>query len=179
MLDEVIDACSQSRTEGPFQAPVECGFQSIAPRSQPGFEQLLPIPKGPRYGALAFSVCQEGSDGRHNDAIQANDKPPPHDCMDAYVSLIRKFAEFSERCIDLGSEHVGRLPSISHPVPSSCILVACVALGISDLSAAAWVLTFGAAATVWHFKMLEPTCLKRAFQRVRQSGRLCERCYRS
>ena len=105
--------------EGPFQAPVEWGFQSVAP------EQLLPIPEGPR----AFSVCQEGSDGRHSDAIQANDKPPPHDCTDAGVSLIRKFAEFSERCIDLGSGHVGRLPSISHSVPSSCILVASVVLG--------------------------------------------------
>ena len=151
--------------EGPFQAPAEWGFRSVTPRNQPLFQRLLPLPEGPHYGAFAFSVCQEGSDGKqkirrcedyrrsyHNDTIGATDKPP-HDCVDAYVNLIRTFSLRSDRVLIWGQDMWAAYRQYPTEHPGHAYLLLVLPWGVS-----VWrhrVLTFGATASVWHFNRTE------------------------
>ena len=102
MLAEVLEEKQAGRIEGPFEAHPSWGFESVSP--DPTLHALLPMPSGPAYAAFAFSVIQEGSDGRrkvrrcedyrrslHNSTILAFDKPP-HDTVDTYLRVIRFFA---------------------------------------------------------------------------------------
>ena len=150
---------------GPIPGSHSWGFQAVAPRGHPELQSLLALPEGPRYGAFAFSVCQEGSDGRpkvrrcedyrrshHNDTIQVTDKPP-HDCVDAYVSLIRRFSRAAGKVCVWGQDMWAayRQYPIQHPQHAYLLLV--LPWGIS-----VWrhrVLTFGVTASVWHFNRAE------------------------
>ena len=157
MLDEVLHERAQGRVEGPFQAHPTWGFTAAEARPA----ELPAIPSGPAYAAFAFSVVQEGSDGRkkvrrcedyrrshHNSTIRALDKPP-HDSVATYVRVLLAWAALGIVaqiwCQDLMAAY-RQYPVLT---VAHAYMLLMLPHGVSVWRHA--VLPFGAAASVWHF----------------------------
>ena len=159
MLTEVLQGRDHGRIQGPFRAHESWGFEAVS--MQGSSEELIPMPRGPSYAAYAFSVVQEGSDGRkkvrrcedyrrshHNSTIRALDKPP-HDSVESYVRIILAWAFLGiiaqVWCQDLMAAYR------QYPVLAVAHAYMLLQLphGISVWRHA--VLPFGASASVWHF----------------------------
>ena len=88
MLSEILAEKDQGLIEGPFEAHPSWGFEAVGAAAD-DTTGLRPLPSGAAYAAFAFSVVQEGADGRrkvrrcedyrrsyHNATVRAHDKPP-------------------------------------------------------------------------------------------------------
>ena len=161
MLSEVLKEKAEGRIEGPFRAHDSWGFNAVdaGEADLPG--ELLDMPAGPAYAAFAFSVVQEGSDGRkkvrrcedyrrshHNSTISAADKPP-HDSVESYVRVLLAWAFLGivaqVWCQDLMAAY--------RQYPVLAVAHAFMILQLPR-GMTVWrhsVLPFGASASVWHF----------------------------
>ena len=103
MLSEILAEKDQGLVEGPFEAHSSWGFKAVGATADDA-SGLQPLPEGAAYAAFAFSVVQEGADGRrkvrrcedyrrsyHNATVRVHDKPP-HDSIDSYVRVIIAWA---------------------------------------------------------------------------------------
>ena len=158
MLQEILKERKQGLIEGPFEAHPSWGFSAVGPDAD---SVLLPMEGEQAFGAFAFSVVQEGSDGKkktrrcedyrrsfHNSTVKAHDKPP-HDTVDTYIRVIRAWALLHQDvhvwCQDMMSAYR------QYPVrdTSHAYLLLQLPTGVS-----VWrhrVLPFGSSASVWHF----------------------------
>ena len=160
MLEEVLSERAQGLIEGPFEAHPSWGFEAVGTSADQS-AGLHPLPPGAAYAAFAFSVVQEGADGRrkvrrcedyrrsyHNATVRAHDKPP-RDSIDSYVRVIIAWAALHQQpqvwCQDmLGAYRQYPIENTSH-----AYMLLQLPHGVS-----VWrhkVLPFGSAPSVWHF----------------------------
>ncbi|CAE6943486.1 unnamed protein product [Symbiodinium sp. CCMP2592] len=169
MLSEVITEVRAGRMEGPFRAPPGWKQETVPVAGVDGFEVLSDCPDLRPCIAWAFSVVQEGSDGKrkvrrcedyrrsfHNDTVQAFDIPP-HDDIGVYVSMVRHLHASGEFGMiwaqDLHSAYR------QYPVrsPSHCYVIVMTPDGPT-----LWrhrVMPFGATASVFHFNKVTDALL--------------------
>ena len=169
MLAEIMTEVNEGRMEGPFEAPASWSRKTVAVAGSPGFQALLPLPDAEPCIAWAFSVVQEGSDGKrkvrrcedyrrsfHNDTVEAFDTPP-HDDISVYVSMIRHL-RFTGRLAFIWAQDLESAYR-QYPVaePAHCYVVVMTPDGPT-----LWrhrVMPFGATASVFHFNKVTDALL--------------------
>ena len=152
MLQELEEEKLCGRVQGPFAAPSTWPCNTIAPQGH----QLLPVPSGPIYPSVCFSVVQSDKIRRcedlrrsfHNQTISATQTPTHHN-VDVYVDAIRSMGQQSQQPTlwshDLDSAY--RQFPVRNQAFSYTIL-------FTDHGPTLWrhgALAFGATSSVWAF----------------------------
>ena len=169
LLEEVMTEVEAGRMEGPFQAPASWKRQAVAVPGRPGFQKLLECPDKCPCIAWAFSVVQEGSDGKrkvrrcedyrrsfHNDTVEAFDTPP-HDDIGVYVSMIRHLRASGEFVVIWAQDLEAAYRQYPVADPAHCYVVVMTPDGPTI-----WrhrVMPFGATASVFHFNKITDALL--------------------